>query len=210
MRFVPQLFAFTDEDGWHAGIGDPTFLGWITVLAYFVTAWLAWRAFKTVRTGTRKQRIFWALLCLLLVLLGINKQLDLQTWLTLTVRRFAISEGWYERRRAVQLFFILMVAVFGFFSFRWMWSLLQEKTGPLRLSLAGLFFLVVFVVIRAASFHHIDQFLKYDLGGFRMNWLFELGGVTLIGWGAWLSRRHRCPPGENYSLGRGKAAPLNS
>jgi len=194
------IFAFTDEDGWHAGIGDPTILGWVTVVAYFIASILAFRAAKASASRPGNRQIFWSLLTVLLVLLGINKQLDLQTWLTITARKLAIFEGWYERRRTLQLAFIVFVAVCGLIGFRSMWKLVRQQTRELWWALAGLFFLIVFVVIRAASFHHIDQFLKYDIGGFRMNWIFELGGICMVARGAYgagntSSTTKKAPPG---------------
>ena len=74
VRTVPILFAFTDSDGWHAGIGDPTVVGWITVFAYFVGAFLTFRAGKISEVRPeRKYRLFWYSLTAILVLLGINQ-----------------------------------------------------------------------------------------------------------------------------------------
>jgi hypothetical protein len=39
-------------------------------------------------------------------------------------------------------------------------------------------FLVTFVAVRAASFHHIDRWLGY--GVVRLNWVLELGGIALV------------------------------
>jgi hypothetical protein len=176
------LFAFTDTDGWHVGIGDPTPIGWITVAAYFLAAFFSFQACRSSNLpGERKQRFFWGVLTVLLVLLGINKQLDLQTWLTLTMRNFAIHEGIYEERRLLQGFFIILVALSGLAALALMGRLVQAERLETKLGLAGLCFVVVFVIIRAASFHHIDTFLKYDIGGFRMNWVLELGGIIVIG-----------------------------
>ena len=41
-----------------------------------------------------------------------------------------------------------------------------------------------FVVIRAASFHHVDAFLASRLGGLRWNWILELGGILIVAVGA--------------------------
>jgi len=196
-----MLFAFTDIDGWHAGIGDPTLIGWITVAAYFLAAFLTFRAAKSSDViRERRQKFFWLVLSVILVLLGINKQLDLQTLLTLTMRKLAIYEGIYEKRRVLQAFFIVIVALCGAAGFMIMSRLAKSRAPEVKLGLAGLFFLIVFIVIRAASFHHIDAFLKHDIGGFRMNWVLELGGISLIGIAAFKKMRRgsgrssRIPP----------------
>src|SRR4051812_36744366 len=81
---VSKLIAAVDlSGGWRPGIGDPTPIGWLTVAAYFVAAWLCWR------TGQQETRLkrnglsglrprFWYFLSAVLCLLGVNKQLDLQ------------------------------------------------------------------------------------------------------------------------------------
>jgi hypothetical protein len=204
VNYAP-IFAFTDEDGWHPGIGDPTVVGWITVFAYFVAAFLSFRSSRsTTSRNLRKQKWFWNVLTIALVLLGINKQLDLQTWLTLILRKLAIHEGLYEKRRLFQAVFIVFMALSGVIGFRWMWRLVSMQAREVWLALAGLFFLLVFIVIRAASFHHIDSFLKFDIGGFRMNWLLELGGISLIAVAAYQSARRNSrthgavPPASRY------------
>jgi hypothetical protein len=47
----------------------------------------------------------------------------------------------------------------------------------------GLGFLMTFVAVRAASFHHVDQWLRH--GVVRLNWALELGGIALIAFSAW-------------------------
>jgi hypothetical protein len=44
----------------------------------------------------------------------------------------------------------------------------------------GLAFLLTFVVVRAISFHHVDQFLGWQLAGVTMNRLLELTGIALV------------------------------
>lgn len=49
-------------------------------------------------------------------------------------------------------------------------------------ALSGIVLLFSFVVIRAASFHHVDQFL--GAGPFKMNWVLELGSIGIIAFAA--------------------------
>jgi hypothetical protein len=184
MRSVPALLAFTDGDAWRPGIGDPTVMGWVTVVAYFAVAVLCLRRVR--QAGVHKkvsEMIFWSGLTVLLVVLGVNKQLDLQTWLTITGRHIAIAQGWYEQRRVVQLFFILLVGLTAFAGFVAM-SRLVRRNRELRLPRLGLVLLLTFVIVRAASFHHIDSLINLHFGGVRMNWVLELGAIIVIGLGA--------------------------
>ena len=55
--------------------------------------------------------------------------------------------------------------------------------------LVGVVFLCCFVAIRASSFHHVDRLLGADLGGLKINWIMELGGIALVGFGAYSEGR---------------------
>src|SRR5215471_20103805 len=37
-----------------------------------------------------------------------------------------------------------------------------------------------YVLIRAASFHHVDRFIGRTILGFRWNWILEMGGIALV------------------------------
>jgi hypothetical protein len=123
----------------------------------------------------------WWGLAFMLLLLGINKQLDLQTAFTETGRILAHDEGWYANRRYFQIAFIALVGLVGVWAFVATWLLARGNLRHLRGVLAGTIFLVCFVAIRASSFHHVDLLLGYRLGGLKMNWLLELGGISFIG-----------------------------
>jgi hypothetical protein len=203
---IAPIFAFTDGDRWRPGIGDPTFIGWFTVVAYFATAYLCWRAAGNSQYQ-RKIRWFWNGLAILLVLLGINKQLDLQTELTFIGRDFAKATGWYEDRRIVQAIFILIVALVGFSVTAALFWFYRNELRRLRAASAGVGFLMTFIVIRAASFHHVDQFLRFDPGGVRMNWVLEIGGIAAIAWPAWRGWKQSSDTGFVWVSGGGARGP---
>lgn len=210
--------------GWSPGIGDPTFVGWLTVFAYFVAAYLCLRAFKAqkqtpdARAGWRayvdaaqscfaafkrfqrpldevpvraRMAMLWLMIGLLFWALGLNKQLDLQSALTEGARILAFRFGWYEERRVVQLLFIAVVAGLGVMGVVGVLKLAKGRLVELRLTLLGAAFVVSFVVIRAASFHHIDRLIDSTILDFRMNWILELGGISCVAWGAVRERRSR-------------------
>lgn len=205
VRLFPELFAFTDGDVWRPGIGDPGFMGWVTVLVYFAVAILCLRNFLVARQSRRSRNevAFWGVLGCSMILLGINKQLDLQTLLTLTVRRIALAQGWYEQRRLVQAVFVGIVALIGIATSIWLWRVVKCTGRTLRVPLAGFILLVCFVVVRAASFHHFDSLINLRTGGVRMNWILELGSLGIIAFGAW--------PHRNRDLiGHGGSPPQNA
>src|SRR5678816_1896366 len=139
---------------WSPGIGDPTIMGWLTVVLYALGAWQCYRlaTAHSNMQGQREVAIWWAL-ALALLALGINKQLDLQTALTEIGRILAAKNGWYERRHDVQLEFIYGVVGVASVTAVAMVYLVRKAHPATILALVGSAFLVTFVVMRAASFH---------------------------------------------------------
>jgi hypothetical protein len=170
--------AINPDGRWVAGIGDPSVMGWVTVAAYGAAALLSLRCAR--RAAAPLEFRFWAVLSIGLVLLGINKQLDLQSLVTQMGRDLAIQQGWYESRRMVQAAFIgcLMAAGFGVGAL--LFWVTRQLPGTTQIAALGLVMLVVFVVIRGASFHHVDEMLGSGFEGIRYNWLLELTPLAVI------------------------------
>jgi hypothetical protein len=171
-----------DDGRWHPGIGDPTLIGWFTVIAYCVAALICYgnsKRFANVPKGR-----FWWNLTLFMLALGINKQLDLQSWFTEVGRDLALQYGWYGNRRLVQGTFIATLVVSTlliglFIRQRWShWDAYSRKASY------GLLVLFAFVFLRATSFHHVDAMLGLNLDGLSLNEVLELGGIGTIAWAA--------------------------
>lgn len=179
---------------WEAGIGDPTVIGWVTVVAYAATALLALRCAR--RSAEPLEFRFWAVLAATLVLLGINKQLDLQSLFTQTGRDLAFAQGWYENRRMVQAAFIGFLIAAGLAVGALLLWVARSLPLSTQIAAAGLVALVVFVVIRGASFHHVDEVLGSDVEGIRFNWLLELTPLAVIALSAYRRRAVFAPPAQ--------------
>lgn len=163
---------------WTPAIGDPTFMGWFTVFLYFLTSGFAFVIackYRHLKTDFR----FWGCLSIFLLVLGINKQLDIQSLFTEIGRGVARNQGWYEVRRSIQSVFVFSLFCLTLFFIFIIWLKLRGQWKKYLFPFTGVLLLVSFVVIRAASFHHVDKLLKYSPAGIRMNWILELGG---IGW----------------------------
>lgn len=189
------LLGETTNEGWRPGIGDPTVMGWLTVFAYALAAALCWRAAMVSGSSNaphhRSALRLWIALAGLFVVLAINKQLDLQSWFTSIGRAMARSEGWYEYRRAVQTIFVIALAALGLIALlvlAWLTRTTWRTTG---LAVIGTAFILTFIVIRAASFHHFDDLLGWTFFGMRMNWIFELSGIACVAFAAWNAQRPR-------------------
>lgn len=168
---------------WRPGIGDPSFMGWLTVAAYafgMLTSWLAAGRAARAPGLAPGSRGMWLLVTMLMCFLCLNKQLDLQSLATDIGRVLSKEQGWYKQRRSFQLWFVLGLGALSFLAtvamvirYRTFW-----KTHYLLAS--GIVFLVTFVAIRAVSFHHVDVLLKTRVGGMKINWFLELTGIFLI------------------------------
>ncbi len=191
---MTTLLATTNPDGtWSPGIGDPTVWGWIITAAYLAAGLLCLRTWRTEEwawlrgTPGLKPR-FWLLLGIGLLFLCINKQLDLQSLVTVIGRRMAKQQGWYAQHRGVQLAFVIAVGVAaisaGFATLWWV----RRVWRRYLIALIGAAYLGAFVVIRAASFHHVDTLLFKSALGPAANRLLELGGIVTIAFAAWQTR----------------------
>ena len=56
-----------------------------------------------------------------------------------------------------------------------------RRSGPAAwFAILGTTLVIGFVLIRAASFHHIDRFIGQKILGFRWNWILEMGGICVV------------------------------
>lgn len=181
---------------WAPQIGDPSLMGWITVLAYLLSSGLS--ALVAISSDKyfdahlqKKQCVFWFSISIILFFLCINKQLDLQTFFTATGKCVALKDGWYDMRKTIQVAFmgvLLSVAVLCSI----LLILIMRKTlYDNWLALLGILFLLVFVLARASSFHHIDTLISFTTMNIKMNWALELTGIFLISISA-ISIQRRC------------------
>lgn len=172
-------------DRWQPTIGDPHVVGWVTVGAYFLAAVLCYVYAHSMRRDRiqlydRGHQIFWLMLAVVMLALAINKQLDLQTLLTKIGREHAKTHEWYENRRSFQIRFIYTAMVAGVLVGLALLALTWRQWRRNALALAGLTLVGTFVVVRAASFHSVDILIGTEIAGIRVNWILELGGITLI------------------------------
>ena len=178
---------------WSPGIGDPTAMGWITVAVYLAAAAMALVVAMQAPfpvASRRRERLFWALLAAVLLALAVNKQLDLQSYLTALGRCLAQYQGWFDRRRFVQEAVILGLLVGMVLLAIVLWRVMRGTLARSGAALAGLVLVLGFVAIRAVGFHHVDALIKLDVMNMRLNWLFELTGPVLISLaGLWLLLR---------------------
>lgn len=159
--------------------GDHTFFGWMTVLAYLVTSIRL--SLKTRLAWLNKDNfLFWICFTVLIVFLGFNKQLDLQSNFTEMMRDMAKANGWYEQRRPLQFLFVSFIALLLPLLFFWVRLSLANSWRRYKLMWIGILLLLVFIVIRAASFHHVDLIFYKTIGSLRFYQALEIVAISII------------------------------
>ena len=143
-------------------------MGWVTVGAYFLTALIALRLVLNSRRHFPAdtflaQRRFWLVVSLLMLALGINKQLDLQSLVTAMGRYYAVRDGWIEHKRVAQVGVIVSILTAAAFSLSFFFFRMRNLLKINWLAITGLTCLLVFIVSRATSFHHMDTFIGISI-----------------------------------------------
>ena len=182
---MQNYLAVMTNIGWQAGFHDPNFTGWVTVGCYLLTSALCFRRFWRLklhrRQASRRSSLFlWSGLSLLFCILGVSRQLDLHNLLTGLGRSLAYTQGWYDQRRAVQVVFIAVVALAFISSVKMIVTHLPRTSRRHRLAIFGTVFLTSYIITRATSYHHLDTLLNWHLGSLTINWILELGALSLV------------------------------
>jgi hypothetical protein len=168
---------------------------WVISAAHLLASWLCLQAGRKERfkPDGRRDSIapkFWLVLSVFMFVLFLNKFLDLQSLLTLSLRRSARVEGWYKNRRSLQYVFVVVSAAMGTTCLAASLYLLRSRWRQCGLACFAAVFLLTLVVIRSASYHPIDE-LIYGMPyvGNRANAGLELAGALLVCLGARLASR---------------------
>lgn len=170
---------------WRQNLVDATFAEWFVVAAYLIAAVAAaMAAHSSLMSRRSEDRLFWSLVVACLAFLAVNEVLDLQTLLTVIGKQAAIDGGWYGQRRTVQFWFIAAligaVVIGGLAALR----LTHRSAFDVRLAMVGLAFIMAFIVIRAASFHHMDELLGRSLSVIDYGTVQEVAGIAIVAWAA--------------------------
>lgn len=182
-------------ENWLATIAHPDLADWLTVAAYLLAALLAvGAAGYAIRRDNERERLFWRIAAVALVLLSINELLDLQTLLTGIAKVHAKSHGWYEGRLAVQEEFVIGLIAATLVVGIALFALTKGMHGAVRIALAGFAFIGIFILYRAASIHHFDRLFGLGPTTFNVGSMQEMAGILVVMAAAWAYQRS---PGAN-------------
>ncbi len=163
-----QSFSWSLEywmGSWRPSIGDPDFMGWLITGSYLFGALVASLVVLPLDREEKEVGRFWKLIAVLM---------------TEMARQASKAGGWFEQRRVVQLWFIVVMGSLAIAVFLWFALRYRELFRRFPLAFGGVFFLLSFIVIRGASFHHFDQVLLVNYFGMRVNQWLELAGIYLV------------------------------
>lgn len=178
-----SVYSQCAAQAWAPGFGDRDTYGVVMTLVHLVAAALVVAVALSGRTRAdvrRSERWLWGIGAVVLVALAANKQLDLQTMIVSEARCVAQAQGWYETRRQYQtevilgLVFVSVIVVPGV-----IFLLRKALTGNLAFVLS-LSALVVFVLLRAISFHHLDAVFGTDVLSVRLHRLIEMTALATV------------------------------
>ena len=189
-----DVAAYCLSHDWMLGANDPNLIGWLTAVAYLAVATLCYTTgraiLKASSCGRQPEQVFWFGLALVLVALGFNKQLDLQTPFLGLSKHLAMAAGWYRERCVVQWAFIGCVAMVVGSALVWTCWKLRHRWRDYWLAYVGIAFLLGFVLLQASPIHRVNRVLWLSVLAVPMlRHIMELAGIACIGIAGLISAR---------------------
>jgi predicted RNA-binding Zn-ribbon protein involved in translation (DUF1610 family) len=188
--FLPsiEVNATVENGRWHANIADPTFLGWLTVIAYIAAAICCGVKAKYSKQYGGNYR-FWIGLACLLLLLGINKQLNLQSLFGQIFHDSAVVNSWFERSESIKIAFFALLSMLVFFGSIGFRLYLANSWRNYKIAWIGLLLLGSFFMLQAANTNKIQDFFEKTIAGIGIDHMLEIAAITLIALGTYFNKK---------------------
>jgi hypothetical protein len=168
---------------WRPGFHDNDLPGWLLTAGYLIAIALCFQAAKrATQSQIAPESLLksWHWVGVLLLLLGLNQQLDLQTLLVQVGRELAASEGWYGHRRLAQKLFFFGFAIILFVLSAYLASRWRLFFRRLPLVALGLAILLGWLILSAANINHLGENVSTSIHLERWRDYWELAGLGLI------------------------------
>jgi len=187
------VLPISDSNKWHLQANDNSPGGWLATAIYAALILLSWREVLRRKPaekarGRALQQSFWIWLSLGVTAVGINKQLDLQTLMIDLGRRAARAEGLMQYRRVLQAGFAIAAAIAAIAMVGALWKLAKRASPSESLVIVGVCALIGFVVVRIATFNHIEL-LNEGMEKHRPMLALELAASTFLCFAIWRNRQ---------------------
>jgi len=121
---------------------------------------------------------FWWMMVAILILVGINKQLDLQMLLADFGRTYSKYHGWYDQREPIQRRVLALGACVGMAGLLGVGYKLKRAPKSTWFALCGVIFLGVNILIHLVSLHWAEHMLGSPIMGVSLENALEI--VTLV------------------------------
>jgi hypothetical protein len=177
-------------------IGDPSFIGWFTSAGYLLAAIFAVRAYHLHRSAysaadlQRRIAIWWLGVAVLLIMLGLNKELDLlQKLVREWGRILVVHQGWYDQRRTIQGAFLLVLLLLCTCGAAAAQRYFHRVWPRIARSAVGVTLILSYALLRAMQFNVSAAPVPRLLAS--LAWVLETGGVLVVLWCAIRAARLR-------------------
>ncbi len=161
----------------HFSPGDPTFIGWAVCLLYLVVSLLCLHRTKRAPRISPKECIFWRLICGICLVLGLNKQLDLQTSLLSLARSWGHSVRLYQYKYYLKVGFMTLLTGSALAVSLVVWRALHPAREETQKAAFGMSLIAAFVLLRAGRFQGLPFFLQ--IGNFGEA-IIEVLGLMIV------------------------------
>jgi len=170
------------EGYWIVNRGDPTVIGWFITLFYFFVFATSFYLLKkiTPNISNNEYMWFWYGVTILIILLGINKQLDIQMLFADFARLYAKVIGIFENRKPFQHKIISFLTTIGISIFSVMIYKFWYAPKRMWLALIGFCILFSFPIIRLVSLHSIESLLSISVLYIKIVDVIEILGITIV------------------------------
>jgi len=168
---------------WLNHLGDPGPVGWTITGGYLITVLLlliaSWRLARQA-THPKLEASVWYFMAGLCVLLGLNKQLDLQHLARLLAKDLLRATDLYPNHRTIQIVAMALITCGCVACGVAIYRLVDLLSSPLRWVCLAFIPLVGYVAMRSLSFTHFDELLGAWILNMQLYWAMELAGIAIV------------------------------
>ena len=168
--------------------GDATRIGYGLTVLYVLATGLFLRALLSRGDWLPRERLIWLICTLLLVLMTLNKQLDLQRTVIWAGRCLANKEGWIDQSFDVEMKYghmVLLAVVALTIGLGWLCRTVLQANGPLFL---GMVLLLGFITLQIARFDQLLGATGHLFPTYRLHRILEALALGVLIWAALVKR----------------------
>jgi hypothetical protein len=155
---------------------------WLRVAAYFAAAGAALAAGLRERSRVEVGvwPTFWFITAGLFVIIAVGRAIDLGQWITQLGRGEAVSHGWYNHRRKIQVALVGAIGLTCVIAVVLAMLRLPARRRRYLPAAVVVFSLLCFQGVRLVSLHQIDALLyRRHIAGIQVGTVLELVGVSI-------------------------------